>query len=430
MQSSKEVVFESGRIARKRTSRIAKYEIAYILLILLGLNVNTLFLYTAIFIALICFLMTTPEENYYFSLFIIPGIRIFDSLGTSYIINLLLLIPIILFFIKHRKVRRPSLAAAFLGIYEVLHFICYENIGSLLTNVITFLVLIYGWSLSTNTFVRIKKIEMTHSIARGVIFSSICYLLTNPTFIVNWMQNIGAERWRFEGYSGDPNALALYSLVALSLVISTRSAVKYSRIVALSIIVLLTFSKMGIIILTFNMIVFVILNIKNGKSALLLLLIPATMFILIATQRELVISILGGFTNRFTGGVSGAGLNKITSGRFEIDAVLFQRLFSSPLLILFGASMNYPSFLGINYVAHSTYFDVVLSWGILGIVLIGFIMIKWGKQCARHKTVTDRANLLPLVTLALCLLTLSFLSASMFWYIVTCTFLCIDNNPA
>ena len=69
--------------------------------------------------------------------------------------------------------------------------------------------------------------------------------------------------------------------------------------------------------------------------------------------------------------------------------------------------------------AHNTYLDVVLSWGLFGVFVLLIVLFLWMKAIPKPTEHRRAIRYLPLVCLLLNLFDLSCLSASMFWVIVS-----------
>ena len=103
------------------------------ILIILGNTLNILFLYVAVIMSVCIMMFSTIEEIYCFGLFLIPNIRIFDNLGVTFIINLLLSIPAIRVFLKNSyKMNGFSFSASVtLFVIELVRIVIVGNFDSI-----------------------------------------------------------------------------------------------------------------------------------------------------------------------------------------------------------------------------------------------------------------------------------------------------------
>lgn len=422
-QNSNAIQYTSKYVIRQNNKFLCGL---FTILVISGLAINRYLLFGALGTAAFFFLKCNYDEAFYFTFFLIPFIRAFDSLGFSSFINLLFLIPIIRYTIEKKFTNNSFVDFFVLATYEVFHMICYSEFKSLVINIITIMGLYYGKSITTNCSSSINKEKVAFNLSSGVLLSCICFLLCNKDFIYNWSSNLGSEIWRFKAFSGDPNALSLYSLLAISIIISLGNVDKKSllTIVALSIIVVMTFSKMGIIVLFINLFCMCIINWEKIQKSLIVVIAPIIVIIVIYLFRNQFFSIIQGFLNRFTRGKDTIELNTLTSGRFNIDLKYFEIYINNIPLFLLGGSLRYPYYTGINHVAHNTFLDVFFSWGGIGSIIV-FIIIKNWIIYFNNKKLKDK---LPLITLAICFMSLSYLSANVVWIIIAGAFTSLIND--
>lgn len=412
-----------------KRSYLIIYELLYVFFAFLGNRFSRTFLFLSIGIAIWTIIRSEKEDIFYFSMFIIPAVRIFDSIGVTYVVNLLLVLVIIVFLIKVRKIKSTLLFVVLLIIYEAFHMFCYSDFLTLVENIASIFGIFLGFTVSSDNNLKISTEKTASNIMRGVVLSSLCYLLLNPSFLNNWYNNLGSEIWRFSSFSGDPNALAVYALLAVALYISSKTiSEKYIPILVLSLIVIMTFSKMGIILLLANIIALFVLHKNESKQVILVLLLPFIIIGIMLFFSDFITNLYGGFLERFFRGDVSASLNTLTSGRFDIDVMHFKYIFERPIFLLFGESMNYAFYSGINHVAHNTYFDILFSWGLVGIALIFILMHYWMRYSIPHNVKREKKQYLPLLTLMGAFLSLSFFSASMLWFVVAASFVSLRDN--
>ena len=126
------------------------------------------------------------------------------------------------------------------------------------------------------------------------------------------------------------------------------------------------------------------------------------------------------FLERFSESYSVNSIANFTSGRSNIQSDYLKYLYSNLESLFFGRGINYLDFYtryGMTFVAHNTYLDIVLSWGVFGSIIFFFTVI----FCIR-KYIKIKRNylryLLPFFVYLAMLFSLSCLSADMFWYLL------------
>ena len=96
---------------------------------------------------------------------------------------------------------------------------------------------------------------------------------------------------------------------------------------------------------------------------------------------------------------------------------------------MFGRGINYYTYYqqyGIELMAHNTYLDFILSWGILGtfVFIIIFILNIYHSISLKNRLI----NFLPLIIFMIMLMSLSCMSADMFWYLLALVIIPLSRN--
>ena len=115
-------------------------------------------------------------------------------------------------------------------------------------------------------------------------------------------------------------------------------------------------------------------------------------------------------------------LSNITTGRSDITIFYLKNSFRNILTVLFGKGINYLHFYsnyGIKYVAHNTYMDFYLSWGITGVTLFFLMFLK---TCIL-KTYVNNKYKIQLIIFLLFLFSLSCMTTDMFWLLLAFIFM-------
>ncbi len=169
-----------------------------------------------------------------------------------------------------------------------------------------------------------------------------------------------------------------------------------------------------------------LLNTNNKQrrwSSIMLFIFMITGFLIF---KELIFVFLNNFLKRLG---DPSDLNSITTGRYGILKNYFSIYFSNPLTLIFGSGNQYHHYLGevSGRVAHNTYFDVILSWGAIGLFAFTYIVYKWVKKLPRINN-KSWIRWLPLITILINFLDLSCLSASMFWLVFSVPILALRTK--
>lgn len=414
--------------------RIDKYEILnYFILFVLFFLTNKLNSYIGIFafiFGLYLIIKGNEKSNLRLLFFLLPNIRILDVVGVKSLINFLFLVVSFKFIMiankKQNLNKKMILAAIVILLIEAVHLFVSQN--NIYANIL------YAINIAIDFFICILIISNTYDcheysdfslfLLLGVINSALVYLLANPNII----SMIFTSKYRLSAYGNDPNYLSCYLILGISGIVFCSY---YKKITFLEIIVmmigigigLLTSSKMCILCLIaiFIIYIFSILikgNIKKiiytGIKILPIFLIVYMLF------NEQIIYLISKFLERFNESYSVSNLGNFTSGRSEILVSYLDLINKSIFSIFFGRGLSYYSYyqqFGITLVAHNTYFDFLLSWGIIGSIIFLVTMITCTKKYISFKG-KNILNYLPLILFLAMLTSLSCMSSDMFWYLL------------
>ena len=113
-------------------------------------------------------------------------------------------------------------------------------------------------------------------------------------------------------------------------------------------------------------------------------------------------------------------MSGITTGRSTLLEEYIYYIGQDLISLFFGRGINYFGFykqLGLSYIAHNTYLDFLLSWGIIGstIFILCFIFNIKNEISNKNKKYNQY---IPLCLLLIMLLSLSCMAADMFWYLL------------
>lgn len=347
---------------------------------------------------------------------------LYDNIGFQYIFNLTIVIFVAKLLLT-KKIKLNKILSLFfvvLILYEII--LSLINIGistnllSLVTLFSSYLFIILIISSKNKEYIDIELIYKYFF--WGFLMSAIAGYMYP---ISNWgIANIPVA-YRFKGLLRDSN---YYSVDALLLMIS--SMIYKNKITKEAIIVflvgLLAISKMFILVslLTFILMVFYkMTQIKSKKQIMLiitlLLCIPALLYAINKTSffNEILTKYL--YRNDSV---------SLFTGREYIQGFYIKELYNDPITLLFGRSTSYANVLNIghdindpfyyNIVAHNTYLDVILSWGIFGMILYIINIQQMFKIYKNNFNANKKYTLFFMFLIGLCLFALSYLMLDFF----------------
>lgn len=384
----------------------------------------------------ISMLRSNTANAFYWALFLVPNIRMLDLVGVKYLVNIIMAVPLVTYFIRCGT-RRLSLVALLGGFLlfamELAHDVMLNNMMNIIN--------IGGWVLNfmlcimvtVDPRVKLSKDDVFSALSTGVIMSAVMYL-NSYNITVRYIVDMLERNIRLEAFASDPNAYSMYTVLAIACVINVRGRRIY-RFVALALLVglgLLTASKMGLITIVIELaLIFLQIFIQNKENkevrkfacgAL------AGVTALAIVLRDYVELFIRNFSRRTgTDDMESVDLDRFTSGRWGIVLDYFEILSSDPICLLFGYGFNYRQHFNgirINY-SHNTYLDLVLTWGVLGTVIFLFILYLWIRDYvwARGIQRIRFVQHIPLITLLITFMALSCLSASMFPFVLAVAFI-------
>ena len=384
------------------------------------------FYYPAILIGLMGLLIGDDTYRIGFCLMLVPNIRMFDTLGFTYAVNIMMIMPLIAKIIMDRKLNTTALAHTLLLMtMELAHILYQQTFEYLLPNMAALVLLYYIETILLDRKTKINFPEITRKFAFGSIFSAVVFFIINFRYMD---MRIYLQGYRYTGYSSEPNYYSLYICltIAMIFIIRQHKVRDYVYIGLLMFIEIFTLSKMALLTLLIILFFIAMKTVLNGFSyrtrflkRFLVILIAAG--IIFSKQ---IIDLVGNTIVRFRE-LNGTAidLDSITTLRSSLMTFYFNMMLSDPVLILFGYGMQYNEYFGRN-LSHNTFFDILLSWGIPGVFLFFSIFFTIFRRllsnCPERITVD---HFFPMFILFLTFFALSCLSASMFWWVILAAFL-------
>jgi len=421
-----------------------KIYIQYVIIVFLWLLANTVSSsigFIALFISIFFILKGRDIDVVRFIFFFLPNIRILDVLGFTSGINILLIVcslKIIFSYTSeygdnHLKTlidKRASFVALFVFVIELSHaFLSTTTLSGILFNATNIALDILagitllnkGWSIE-----KFRTVVISFSI--GVFSSAVVFVVANPDIV----RLIMKSAYRFGAYGTDPNYLSVYVVLSMAgiLYISVYEKVhiyEFLILVLLAVVGLLTASKMCLLSMISIFSIYFIVTFIQGKwkqlGKVILGLFPIVLVGIFAFKDYLIIfwyKLLDRFSN-----------TSFTSGRNNLFDYYMRHIWDDNTSFLWGRGVGYFSFYqskGAEYVAHNTYLDFLLSWGIIGFISFILLMIFAYKEKINIKN-HNAIDYIMIIILSVMLLSLSCMSSDMFWFIVPYSFIPLTMYP-
>ncbi len=403
----------------------------FAILVVLGNRVTSSLHILAVVFVVVCILKSNVEDAFCWSLLLIPNIRIFDDLGYTFVVNMLIALPLIVYFFRRglNRIHIPVLGAAALFVLEFLHELALDNLNEVVNLIGWTLNFVLCITITMDDEVQVKRENVFGALTTGVILSAAMYMISEGISVFGIIGSMSTGV-RLEAYANDPNYYSTYICLAMAYVlyIEGKNVVRVAAMLLLTGIGLLTASKMCLLVMLFEYVVFFLQLLKqdvggkkNRKFVFWLFLVCGIAAFLL---RDYIGLIIDNFMKRMgiaTGGV--VDINRVTTGRAGIVSEYIDILFDNVKCLLFGYGFSYHQFLGqtSGHGAHNTYLDIVLSWGIFGVLIFAFVICCWLQSYRRARDIRklQMIAMLPMFVLLLNFLSLSCLSASVFPFIIT-----------
>ena len=259
-------------------------------------------------------------------------------------------------------------------------------------------------------------------LAYGSITSALVFFIVNPA----WVNRVFTGYYRLDAYGNDPNYYGSYILVALAGVFykSSKRTIKIPDYIVITLLVMLGFmtaSKMVGLCIIGMLVVYIIITVRTLNKSARKMIVLMILFggILFYVFREQVIFLFQRFILRFSETTGNTELGNLTSLRSETWGKYLNYLSREVLVLLLGMGVTYVQFFKHNFgmfIAHNTYFDMLLSWGVIGNLVLWILLYAFLKNTLVKIRRVPKYNFLPLMIFGLALLSLSCLLSDMFWY--------------
>lgn len=354
--------------------------------------------YILLGIVLFFVLFSNTINNFYYAIFLIPNLALFDGIGFKFVFNISM---IFLFF----KVLFTNKKLNIMGIAILLVFLFYELLISGLnltlndTILSSFTIFFSFFVLVNFRDYKIDNLLLTKSLFKG-------YMVSITAGLFKMINTIGIDSGlRFVGLLRDPNYFALISLFLICLLIRyypiyINNKLNISNLLKLGSVVILGFlsvSKMYFLLLFILLVYYLLyyitfsklsLSIKKMLSIFSLIII----FIIFGNSINLFELVINKYLFRLFQGYD------ITTGRFYLFKEFLLKYLSSFNTLLFGSGSNYRFIYQINYsepnmLSHNTFLDILLSYGLIGIIIFVLLFLTVKKEY-KTKSIDSKISVL------------------------------------
>ena len=346
---------------------------------------------------------------------------LYDDIGFSYIFNFAIMIVLFkeIFFYYSNLKKNTTFVFLFLFFYNI-GLIFLKNVFTINTALsmlswgVSYLLLILYTSSQKTDFEVIYRYFFV-----GFVMACVCAAIIP---FKKWGINIPTA-YRFIGLLRDPN---YYSVDALFLIFSARA---YSEkintnpliyMISMSALGILSVSKMFILLLAVGLILYVMLNASNAKIKPYQFIFAISLLgiaFVIAYNSNFLDTIISKYTYR-------TQTTTLLTSRDKLQTYYLNYLFNNPIVLLFGNSTSYSvlsdvgSYAGdffAHMVAHNTYLDILMSWGIVFSSIYVLFIYKVFKNSYKTETegTTSDSKVLTIILL-MGLFSLSYLQADVF----------------
>lgn len=410
-------------MVKLNTTKLANYcFIAFWSLVVLTklLQVGLIF-YVAIPIGIVGIFLGDDSFRVSFCLMLVPNIRMFDGLGTTFIVNIMLVTPLFAKLLTDRKVSPVALAHTFaLATLELAHILFRQTYSYVLPNMAAILMLLYVETILLDRNTKLNFPDIVRKFAFGSIFSACVYFIV---YSLRYDMSKYLSGSRYTAYASDPNYFSLYMCLAIALIFVIKQHKKrdYAYIILLAFIVLFTYSKMALLVLLLIFLYFAGKTVLHGfsyRTRFIRRFLLAGIALAAVFSRQIANLLDTTFSRLREHNGTNVNINTITSNRVELSFTYLYALITDPILLLFGYGLQYNEVYD-NNLSHNTFLDVVLSWGISGVIL--FVVIFYTiirRLIANCPDKLGPDHFYPLFILGVVFFSLSCLSASMFWWVI------------
>lgn len=346
----------------------------------------------------IVFLILKKNEYIYIIASIIPF-----STGIPYpqILTIGLVIYILKYYKKAKLTPNIILILFFLS-WELIHFL---NTNFIFNDYISFAVIMIWFGIiifDKKNLKTIRKKQVVYSFSLSTVILGIILIyqssaITSLYYLLNKGIRLGSLDILDTVIKINPNAIALYSICSIAMVLSFRNfkdnfTFNILLIVALLGIGLLTYSRMFIIAIIFILLLLFLLSYKNIKIVMITFLFALIFLFFI---NNIFPEISDNIFVRFD-------VVDLSNGRTNISQEYNEYLSSNTLSLLFGVGMqDYRNKTDISESVHNPIQEVVVIWGLVGLIAVLYLLFYSLKVIVKEEQHGRFISYLPLITFAI-----------------------------
>ena len=391
---------------------------------------NQYIAYVSILLIYLLILFSKILDSYLCAISTIPCMGVFDNIGITTFYNVafvLFLIRLLIYYIKNNKPIRMSFLVLFLYLNVYNLAILFFN------NLINVNIIINSIGFFTSTMVFSLTIGIVE-IKRGIkqiyywmfYFIILSFILGAITDILKWGFPL-PEAHRLVGLMRDANYFSSFTAITTFSFFIIFKKIGISPII-LTIVGLLTVSKMFLLIILVSYIYLLVVNFNKMKilfSYKLPLYKAIFSFVLCIISLIVVFLFSNYIMDKYFYRLTEYTL---TTGRSYIWSQYFQRITRSISGFFFGKSLSYSvlysvQFNNVTMVAHNTFFDILLSFGVINFFIIFYVFVKYFTHIKYNKN-----DYILLIILFIIMSSLSWLMIDNFFYLLLYISLVVDKN--
>lgn len=389
-----------------------------------------------------CILKSDIANAFYWVLFLVPNIRMFDGIGISFIVNAIMALPLVVYAFRAGIRRVPAIAllgSICLGTMELFHDAAFNDFTHAVTIMGWILNLLLAMLITVDSKIKFSKDDIFSAFSTGIIMSAVMYLLANNISIMYILERMN-RGLRLAAYADDPNYYSLYICLAIASILNVtgKNVYKFCVMFLLVGIGFLTASKMCIMLMAFEFVlIFLQLFSKRKESRnnkRFIAAMSSGLILGLIVLRDYVQLFLNNIVRRMGNiNTESFDLDKLTSGRFTILMEYLDILGNDLICFLFGYGFHYHLLLDQSSKkgAHNTYMDLILAWGLLGTIIFVLILFWWSKTFKQSRNIqkVEFMKKIPMIVLLINFLDLSCLSAGMFPIVIAVVMIqCLPLN--
>ena len=377
----------------------------------------------------LCIFLLPIQYGFGLVLLLVPNVGVFDNSGFKYVFNFALVAFLLRVLIDCYLKKELFNKKVLLFAIALVGLILYDFLNSLLSHTfsIQYLANLNIWVTWIIFFLLVTTKDLSNYKKIYFILFAAGFVISFGLGIISPLKSWGfkwPDKYRFVGLVRDPN---YFGVLAMLIIITSpfilRGWYRYFLIIPTAVLGYLSLSKMFILVFLLYFICLTMYDVFFNKTTerylifngfVLISSILAISLVLITT--DALTQIQEFLRTRYID-FKHFDIDAITTGRTRLWRQYFGKFFENPHNFLLGRTLSYPEYYKIPYhetnvnpVVHNTYFDVLLTFGFVGLPIYGFL---WYHTIKNRKTKFDVSfnSISSLSALLLMIFGLSYLSA-------------------